>query len=136
MHGADKAKALPPYKNTPNEIAYPMASSGSSSGIIDQVAPFIHDLCRMDRFGGRCVRKEIGLWEVLDIHSWSEEHVTALRQRFPSISARVEANRKSLGGFCVILQQHRASHAWIAMLVCGVMVSVVFSLARLTAFHH
>lgn len=101
----------------------------------DQVTPFIHDLCRMDRFGGRCVRKDAGVWEVLDIHYWSEEYGIALHQRFPSISARVEADRKSLGGFRVILQQHRASHAWISVLVCGVMVSIMFSLARFAMFY-
>lgn len=101
----------------------------------DQVTPFIYTLCQMDRFGGRCVRKDSGVWEVLDINVWSEEYVVALHQRFPSISARVEANRNSLGGFCVVLQKHRASHAWIAVLVCGVMVSVVLSLSRFIVIH-
>jgi hypothetical protein len=99
----------------------------------DQVVPFVYELCRMDRFGGRCVRKDFGVWEVIDIHQWSEEQVIALRHRFPSISAHIEANRNSLGGFCVILHQHRASHAWTALLVCAVMVSIVFSLIRVHA---
>lgn len=49
----------------------------------DQVIMFMHDLCRMDRFGGRCVRKDVGVWEVLDIQNWSEEQVIALHQKFP-----------------------------------------------------
>ena len=103
----------------------------------NQVIPFMHELCRMDRFGGRCVQKDAGVWEVLDINHWTEEQVVALHQRFPSISVHVEANRKSLGGFCVVLRQHRASHAWVAVLVCAVMSSVVVSLARFFAvrFH-
>jgi hypothetical protein len=96
----------------------------------DQVTPFVHDLCRMDRVGGRCVRKDLITWELYDISHWSEEQAIVLHRRFPSISARVETNRKSLSGFCVILQQHRASHAWVAVLVCGVVVSVVFSLTH------
>ena len=32
-------------------------------------------------------------------------------------------------------QQHRASHAWIAMLVCAVVVSAIFSVARYTTLH-
>ena len=96
---------------------------------------FMHDLCRMDRFGGRCVRQDVGVWEVLDIQHWSEEQVIALHQRFPSVSARVEANRKSLGGFCVVLNRHSSSHAWISVLVCTMMVSVVLSLSRVISFH-
>ena len=96
----------------------------------DQVTPFIHDLCRIERFGGRCVRKEFGTWEIYDISQWSEDQALALQRRFPSISARVETSRRSLSGFCVVLHQHRASHAWIAVLVCGVMVSVVLSVTH------
>jgi len=100
-----------------------------------QLIPFIHDLCKMDRFGGRCVFREAGVWEVLDINHWSEEQVVALHQRFPSISARVEANRKSLGGFSVLLHQQCVSHAWISVLLCAVMMSVVFSLTRFLSIH-
>ena len=96
----------------------------------DHVTPFIHELCRTDRFGGRCTQRECGVWEITDISQWSEEQVIALHRRFPSISARVEASRRSLSGFCVILQQNRASHAWMAVLVCAIMVSVVFSIAH------
>ncbi len=81
------------------------------------------------------MQRDTGVWEVLDINQWSEEQVVALHQRFPSISVHVEANRKSLGGFCVVLQQHSASHAWIAVLVCAVISSVVFSLTRFVRFH-
>jgi hypothetical protein len=96
----------------------------------DQVIPFVHELCMMDRVGGRCVRKEFGVWEIYDISQWSEDQAVALHRRFPSISARVEASRRSLSGFCVVLQQHRASHAWVAVLVCSVMVSVVLSVTH------
>ena len=96
----------------------------------DELTAFIHDLCHFDKFGGRCTRKELGVWEVLDISMWSEEQAVALHQRFPSVSARVEANRKSLGGFSVILHQERGSRVWTALLVCAVMVSVVLSLTR------
>ena len=89
----------------------------------------------MDRFGGRCVRKEMCVWEVLDINQWSEEHVIALHQRFPSISAHVEANRKSLGGFSVMLHQHRSSHAWVSVLVCAVMISAVFSVTKFISIY-
>ena len=100
----------------------------------DRVTPFIHELCKMDRFGGRCVRKEFGIWEVYDINQWSEEQAVALHQRFPSISARVEANRRSLGGFSVRLQQHRASHVWVSLLVCAIMVSVLMSVTQFIKF--
>ncbi len=96
---------------------------------------FLHELCRMDRFGGRCVRIDVGVWEVLDIHQWSEEQSVAFCQRFPSISVHVEANRKSLGGVSVVLRQHLASHAWVSLLLCTVMISVVLSLTRVVAFH-
>ena len=96
----------------------------------DQVIPFCHELCRMDRVGGRITRREFGVWEITDIGQWSEEQVIALHKRFPSISARVESSRKSLSGFCVILQQHRASHVWVAVLVCGVLASVVLSITH------
>jgi hypothetical protein len=101
----------------------------------DQVAPFVHELCRMDRFGGRCTQRELGVWEIADISQWSEDQVIALHRRFPSISVRVEASRQSLSGFCVILQQNRASHAWMAVLVCAIMVSVVFSFAHFVTIH-
>lgn len=81
------------------------------------------------------MRKEMYVWEVLDINQWSEEHVVALHQRFPSISAHVEANRNSLGGFSVMLHQHRSSHAWISLLVCVVMMSAVFSVTKLISVY-
>jgi hypothetical protein len=102
---------------------------------IDRVSLFVHDLCRMDRFGGRCVRKSLCEWEVLDINQWSEEQAVALHQRFPSISARVEANRKSLGGFSVVLQQQRSSHTWISLVICGIFTTVIFSMARFFSFY-
>ena len=101
----------------------------------DRVIQFMQDLCRMDRCGGRCMRKDVGVWEVLDINKWSEGQVISLRQRFPSISVHVEANRKSLGGFSLLLHQHRASHVWVSILVCTVMISVVLSLTRMVTFH-
>ena len=128
MECADHSKPDLPYKKEWVGTVYRMAAS-------DKVSPFIYDLCRMDRFGGRCIRKDLCVWEVLDINQWSEEQVVALHQRFPSISARVEANRKSLGGFSVVLQQHRSSHTWISLVVCGVFMTVIFSMAKFFSFY-
>ena len=89
----------------------------------DRVSPFIYELCRMDRFGGRCLRLDGSSWEVLDVQQWTEDHATALRHRFPRVSAKVVANCTSLTGFSILLQTHRASHAWTSLLVCATMIA-------------
>ena len=35
-------------------------------------------LCALDQNIGRCVKKDAGVWEVLDINHWTEEQVVAL----------------------------------------------------------
>ncbi len=30
----------------------------------DELTAFIQDLCHFEKFGGRCMRKEFGVWEV------------------------------------------------------------------------
>jgi len=92
---------------------------------MEQVIPFLQDLCEMQRFGGRCVRTDFGCWEIFDIAQWSEEHSTALRKRFPSIAPRVVSCRKSLSGFSVVLQIQKSSHAWTSVLVLAVMAAIM-----------
>jgi hypothetical protein len=56
--------------------------------------------------------------------------MTALHNRFPAISARVVANRKSLSGFTVVLQHQTASHTWTSVLVCSVMIAVMAAVVK------
>jgi hypothetical protein len=102
----------------------------------DKVASFIHDLCRMDRFGGRCRRVDQGRWEVDDIERWDENHYTALHHRFPTISACVVANRKSLSGFTVVLRHQTASHLWTSALICTVMLAVMAAVVKVGRSSH
>ena len=95
----------------------------------DKVTPFIQELCCMDRFGGRCVRLDHTTWEVHDVQQWTEEQCARLRQRFPSIEARVVANRKSLSGFSILFTMQRVSQAWASLLVTAVMVAASAALA-------
>ena len=99
----------------------------------DRVSLFIHELCQMDRFGGRCIRLDIGAWEVLDVAQWTEEQTTALRHRFPSIATQIVANRKSLSGFAIQLRAQRASHAWTSLLVCAILIAANAALAQTLA---
>lgn len=101
----------------------------------DRVGVFIHELCQMDRYGGRCMRPDEGVWEIYDIAQWTEEHATALRNAFPSLSVRVTSCRKSLSGFSVVLHLQRSSHAWTSLLVCAVMVASMGALAGGLAPH-
>jgi len=95
----------------------------------DKVTPFIQELCRMDRFGGRCVRLDHATWEVHDVHQWTEEQCARLRHRFPSIEAKVVANRKSLSGFSILFTMQRVSQAWASLLVTAMMVAASAALA-------
>jgi hypothetical protein len=95
----------------------------------DKLTPFVQELCQMDRFGGRCVRLDSAAWEVHDVQQWTEEQAVRLRGRFPSIEARVVANRKSLSGFSILLTQQRVSQAWTSLLVTAVLVAVNTALA-------
>jgi hypothetical protein len=92
---------------------------------MDQVIGFVQDLCHMDRYGGRCLRVDHGAWEIYDVASWTEEHAAALHKRFPSIAQSVVSCRKSLSGYCVILQLQQSSHAWTSLMVAGVMMAVM-----------
>ena len=93
---------------------------------MEHVIPFLHDTCETQRFGGRIVRVDHGVWEIFDIAQWTEDHAAALRKRFPSIAPRVVSCRKSLSGFSVVLQLQRSSHAWTSLLVTAVMVAVMW----------
>jgi hypothetical protein len=96
----------------------------------DLVSPFIQNICQMERYGGRCVRSNECTWEVLDVGQWSENQQALLRARFPRIAAKVIANRKSLGGFSVLLRLHKAPHMWTSLLMCAVMVTATVTIAR------
>ena len=95
----------------------------------DKVAPFMHELCQMDRYGGRCTRLSHDQWEVLDVQQWTEEQTALLQARFPSLTARIVANRKSLSGFSIVLDAHSASHIWSALVVCAAMMAANAALA-------
>ena len=83
----------------------------------------------MDRFGGRCVRLDNTSWELHDVQQWTEDQSNRLRSRFPSIEARVIANRKSLSGFSILLSLQRVSQAWAALLITAVIVAANAALA-------
>jgi len=95
----------------------------------DKVTPFVQELCQMDRFGGRCVRLDATSWELHDVQQWTEDQSLRLRGRFPSIEARVIANRRSLSGFSILLSLQRVSQAWAALLVTAVIVAANAALA-------
>ncbi len=90
----------------------------------DRVAPFLHDLCSMDRLGGRCARLDDSTWELNDVAQWSDAQACRLRARFPALEATIMANRRSLSGFTVVLQRRRAPHAWVSLLAAGVLIAV------------
>ena len=99
------------------------------TSINDRLTPFLQDLCQMDRFGGRCVRLDPASWEVHDVQQWTEEQSGRLRSRFPSVEARVVANRKSLSGFSILLTMQRVSQAWASLLVTAVIIAANAALA-------
>ena len=101
----------------------------------DKVGVFMHGLCQMDRYGGRCLRPDEGVWEIHDVAQWTEEHAAAVRATFPSLSVRVAACRKSLSGFSVVLSLQRSSHVWTSLLVCAGMVAAMGALAQGLAPH-
>jgi hypothetical protein len=96
----------------------------------DKVTPFMHELCQMDRFGGRCTRLDRDSWVATDVQQWTDDQATALRGRFPSINARIVANRNSLSGFSIALRVERASVVWTSLLVCAVLVAAGAAIAR------
>ncbi len=96
----------------------------------NKISAFLHDLCRMDRYGGRCIRLDNDTWEILDVSRWTEEQAQELRARYPSLSARVLANRTSLSGFSVIVRLNRASVVWTTILVTVTLIAAVAAVAR------
>jgi len=96
---------------------------------MDQVTNFLQDLCQMDRFGGRCVRVGHDVWEICDVANWTEDHVSQLHRRFPSMTHRVTACRKSLSGYCIVLERQQSSHTWSSVMVAGVMVAIMGAVA-------
>lgn len=96
----------------------------------DNVSEFVHNICRMDRFGGRCVRTDTDTWEVVDVNQWTEEQNSMLRCKFPRVAAKVVTNRKSLSGFSIILQAQKVSRAWVSLLVCAVMMTTMAALCK------
>ena len=101
----------------------------AQSTMNDRVSPFVRDLCHMDRVGGRCIRVDASSWELLDVQQWTEDHTTALRRRFPSLTTRIVTNRKSLSGFSILVQAQKATHIWISLLVCAAMIASSTALA-------
>ena len=99
---------------------------------MDQVDNFLQDLCQMDRFGGRCVRVDYGIWEIYDVANWTEDHVAQLHRRFPSIAHSVRACQKSLSGYCIVLERQQSSHTWTSVMVAGVMVAIMGAVAVAT----
>lgn len=91
----------------------------------DRVSPFVHDLCAMDRRGGRCKRLDPCTWEVHDIAEWTDAQATRLRHRFPSLEAHIVSNRSSLSGFSLTLRQQQVSHAWASLLVAAILIATV-----------
>ncbi len=102
----------------------------------DKVTPFMHELCQMDRFGGRCTRLNRDAWEAMDVQQWTDDQATALRRRFPSINARVVSNRNSLSGFSIALRVERASAVWTSLLVCAVIMATGAAIAKALAWKH
>jgi len=99
----------------------------------DKVTPFMHELCQMDRFGGRCMRLDRDSWEAMDVPHWTDDQAMALRSRFPSINAQVASNRDSLSGFSIALRVERASVVWTSLLVCVVLIAGGAAIARAVA---
>jgi hypothetical protein len=96
----------------------------------DKVSAYIQGLCNMERHGGRCIRMNSFSWEILDVEQWSENQQAILLSKFPRISVKVQANRKSLSGFSVLLCQEKAPHMWTSLLVCAVMMTVACTLTK------
>ena len=99
---------------------------------MDQVSNFVQDICQMERFGGRCVRVDFGMWEIYDVANWTEDHAKQLHRRFPSIAHHVVACRKSLSGYCIVLERQQSSHAWTSVMVAGVMTAIMGAVVAAT----
>ena len=79
----------------------------------------------MDRYGGRCVRRDVDSWEIYDVAQWTEEQAQILHRRFPSLAVRIHACRSSLSGFILVLTLQRCSYTWTSLLVCFVMIAIM-----------
>lgn len=101
----------------------------------DKISAFLHELCRMEHYGGRCVRVDNDTWQVLDVSRWTEEQAQALHTHFPSLSARVVANRASLSGFSIMLCQNRASVIWTSITVSAMLIAAVAAVASTMSAH-
>ena len=88
----------------------------------------------MDRYGGRCIRLDNDTWQILDVSRWTEEQAQALRARYPSLSARVVANRASLSGFSVTVRLSRVSVVWTSVMVTAMLIATVAAVARNVRF--
>lgn len=126
-------KHLP--ESRPNRLSTYKTPRGYAHQMTDKVTPFIQTICQTDRFGGRCVRLDQGAWEVLDVYQWTEDQTAALQNRFPSLSVKIAANRKSLSGFSVLLHVQSVSHAWSSLLMCAVIVATNAAVARAIALN-
>jgi len=100
----------------------------------DKITAFLHELCHMDRYGGRCIRLDNDTWQILDVSRWTEEQAQALRARYPSLSARVVANRASLSGFSVTVRLSRVSAVWTSVMVTAMLIATVAAVARNVRF--
>ena len=90
---------------------------------------FIHDLCQMDKYGGRCVRGPDSL-QVHDVAQFTEEQASALRARFPAVTVRIVANRASLSGFSILLHRNRGGLVWTSILIAAVLIAVVAAVTK------
>jgi hypothetical protein len=101
----------------------------------DKLTPFIRELCKTERFGGRCTRIDHYTWEVTDVSTWTEDQASCLQSRFPSIQIKIVSDRKSLSGFSLQLVHQVASQAWLSLLVTTAMVAANAALATAVSAH-
>lgn len=99
----------------------------------DKIASYLQELCRMDRFGGRCIRLNNDTWEILDVSQWTEGQTQSLRARYPSLSAKIIANRSSLSGFSILIRFNRASVVWTSITVSVILIATITAIARTVA---
>jgi hypothetical protein len=98
---------------------------------MDQVAPFINDLCNTHQLGGRVFRRSPVLWELYDISEWNEHQTEILKRKFPSITTHIASCRESLTGFKIVLEAHPHTHFTITVTTCLAMLSAIAALGGL-----
>jgi len=96
----------------------------------DRITAYLHELCQMDRYGGRCIRLDNDTWQILDVSRWTEEQTQTLHARYPSLTAKIVTNRASLSGFSILLHLSRASAVWTSITVTVMLIATVAAIAR------